>query len=113
MLHFKKNTPQSSEEYHLPHIESHTAITEKVKVPRNRRALFLALDTELLRDDSSDELSFAALSRTDKVTFQLLLYLTYCCKGELLQVTLENPESGVCPPQSGRTLLTGTYFVLY
>lgn len=76
----------------LPHIETNTAVVEKVKVPFNRRTLFLAVESEVLCDNLSDELSFSALSPNDKATFQFLLYLTYCCKGEFLQVTLENPD---------------------
>lgn len=76
----------------LPHREPHTAVYNTVTVPSNRSALFLCLETDTLYDTTCNELSFGALSPHDRATFQLLLYLTYCCKGELLQVTLENPD---------------------
>lgn len=76
----------------LPHIETNTAVVEKVNVPFNRRTLFLAVESEVLCENLSGELSFSALSPNDKATFQFLLYLTYCCKGEFFQVTLENPD---------------------
>lgn len=83
----------------LPHREKNTAVVERIKVPCNRRALFLAVENEMFRDNVSDELSFSALSLNDKATFQFLLYLTYCCKGEFLQVTLENPDfHNMSPP---------------
>lgn len=83
----------------LPHREANTAVVARVKVPSNRRALFFAVQTDILHDEACDELSFGALSRNDRATFQFLLYLTYCCKGELLQVTLENPDfCSMSPP---------------
>ncbi|KAI4797391.1 hypothetical protein KUCAC02_025120 [Chaenocephalus aceratus] len=75
-----------------PHREANTSCVVSVKVPRERRALFLAVETDILHDKLSDELSFGALSPNERAMFQFLLYLTYCCKGELLQVTLENPD---------------------
>lgn len=83
----------------LPHRELNTAVVDRVKVPSDRRALFFAVETGILHDKLSDELSFGALSPNDRATFQFLLYLTYCCKGEFLQVTLENPDfCSMSPP---------------
>lgn len=76
----------------LPHRDGDTAALDTVKIPSNRATLLLALDTDKLYDTTCNELTFNALSPNDRATFQLLLYLTYCCKGELLQVTLENPD---------------------
>ena len=88
----KKNTPVSTYCNVLPHRQANTAVLETVKVASNRRAFFLTVDTDILHDRISDELSFGA-------TFQFLLYLTYCCKGEVLQVTLENTDfCSMSPP---------------
>ena len=83
----------------LPHREANTAVVNTTKVPCNRKALFLAVASDILYDKTNDELAFGALSPNDRATFQFLLYLTYCCKGELLQVTLENTDfSSMSPP---------------
>lgn len=95
-----KNNPTVSVNCNgLPHRQANTAVLERVKVPSNRRAFFLAVDTDILHDRISDELSFGALSPKDRATFHFLLYLTYCCKGEVLQVTLENTDfCSMSPP---------------
>lgn len=82
-----------------PFRERDTAVVEGVDVPSNRRALFLAMETEMLHDKVSDELGFCALRPCERSLLQLLLYLTYCCKGQVLQVTLENTDfSSMSPP---------------
>ena len=85
-------------EYTLPHIEANTAAVGRVKVPPDRKALFLVVDNETLHDKLSDELSFSGLSSNERATFQFLLYLTYCCKGEVFQVTLENTDFRLMSP---------------
>ena len=90
---------KTSTEHVLPHREEHTAAVKNVKVPSARRAFFLAVETEKLKTANCEELSFRGLSPNDRATFQLLLYLTYCCKGQVLQVTLENPDfCSMSPP---------------
>lgn len=83
----------------LPDIDLDTAVFDNVTVPRNRKAVFLAVSNDVIHDGPSDELSFSALSPSNKSTFQLLLYLTYCCKGTVFQVTLEDPDfASMSPP---------------
>ena len=82
----------------LPHRGANTAVVEKIMVPCNRKALFLAVGTDILHEKTYHELSFGALAPNDRATFQFLLYLTYCCKGEFLQVTLENTDFGSMSP---------------
>lgn len=94
----RKKTKYGSTQIALPHIEHSTCVTEKVKVPTRRQALFLTIETNLLHDRTLEELSFSALSPDDRAMFQMLLYLTYCCKGALLQVTLENPDFAELSP---------------
>nr|BBA49170.1 hypothetical protein ORF56-like [Oryzias latipes] len=83
---------QQKERAALPHRESNTAVVRMVELPTDRRALFLALDTEMLHDDETVELAFRALPPCERSLVQLLLYLTYCCKGQVLQLTLEDPD---------------------
>lgn len=82
----------STGQCYLPDIDRDTAVIDNVTVPRKRKALFLSVSNDVVHDSPSDELSFSALSTADRATFQLLLYLTYCCKGTVLQVTLEDPD---------------------
>ena len=82
----------------LPYRDKTTAAVGTVVLPANRAALFLALDSETLHDKKFDELAFSSLSDEDKAAFQLLLYVTYCCKGHVFQVTLENPDFGTMSP---------------
>lgn len=94
-----KKVKATAAECNMPHIEENTAVVETIKVPSNRTALFFAVGNDTLHDRTSDELSFGALSPNERATFQFLLYLTYCCKGEFLQVTLENPDfCSMSPP---------------
>lgn len=76
----------------LPHIDRDTAVLDRVSVPDDRGVLFVALPRIRMCTTGMDELSFAALSTEDKALFQLLLYATYCCKGAVFQVTLEDPD---------------------
>lgn len=94
----------------LPHRETHTAVVDRVKVPASRTSLFLAIATETLHDRLSDELSFGAFSPHERATFQFLLYLTYCCKGELFQVTLENPDFCTMSPPVRKGFAHGRLF---
>lgn len=82
----------STGQCNLPDIDIDTAVFGNVTVPRNRKTLFLAVSNDVIHDGPSDELSFSALSAANSCTFQLLLYLTYCCKGTVFQVTLEYPD---------------------
>lgn len=82
----------STGQCYLPDIDRETAVIDNVTVPRKRKALFLSVSNDVVHDSPSDELSFSVLSTADRATFQLLLYLTYGCKGTVLQVTLENPD---------------------
>lgn len=106
----RKSKPVSTDCNSLPHRQANTAVLQRVKVPSNRRALFLAVDTDILHDRISDELSFGALSPNDRATFQFLLYLTYCCKGEVLQVTLENTDFCTMSPPIREDFAQGRLF---
>ena len=106
----KKARIVSTESNMLPHREANTAVVESVKVPSNRRTLFLAMETNALHDKLCDEMSFGALSPNDRATFQFLLYLTYCCKGQFLQVTLENPDYCTMSPPIREDFAHGRLF---
>lgn len=72
--------------------------------------MFLAVETNALYDKLYDEMSFGALSPNDRATFQFLLYLTYCCKGEFLQVTLENLDYCTMSPPIREDFAHGRLF---
>lgn len=69
-----------------------SAAYPKVYVPLQRHIMFLAVQKTLLYKNDLDTHCFAALGCKDRALFQLLLYITYCFKGKVLQITLENRE---------------------
>ena len=70
----------------------YTAAYPKAHVPERRYTMFLAVKKSLLYHNHLDMHCFAALGCRDRALFQLLLYITYCFKGKVLQITLENRE---------------------
>lgn len=94
----------------LPHREENTAVVQSLRLPSTRAALFIATENNTFQDNGSNELSFSALSPEDKAVFQLLLYLTYCCKGEVLQVTLEDPDYETMSPSIREDFAHGRMF---
>lgn len=88
----KGHVNNTSERMRFPHIEQNTAALENVTVPVKRAVLFVTVPRDQLDDPCSDSSSFNTLSWDNKALFQLLLYAAYCCKGQVLQVTLEQPD---------------------
>ncbi|CAL8238163.1 unnamed protein product [Merluccius merluccius] len=71
-----------------------------------RRTLFFAVETAILHDKLADE-----VPPTDRATFQFLRYQT--CKGEFLQVTLENPDFCSMSPPIREDVTQGRLFLTF
>ena len=69
-----------------------SAVYPTAYVPKNRYTMFLAVEKSLLYNNQLDIHCFAALGSRDRALFQLLLYITYCFKGKVFQITLENRQ---------------------